>query len=126
MQIIEIDKDDDEELDKLLSQWLTVLGNIAEKGHFMAKMCITKGWARLLRHFKDGQTIREIFVPSHSVCSSWTNKFSSILFSQLLKNYYALDSAVKVLAFRHHHHKRLVLSRGEEWYHSNACHFGHW
>ena len=38
MQIIEIDKDDDAELDKLLSQWLTVLGNMAEKGHFMSRM----------------------------------------------------------------------------------------
>ena len=38
MQIIEIDKDDDAELDKLLSNWLTALGNIAEKGHFMARM----------------------------------------------------------------------------------------
>lgn len=38
MQIIEIDKDDDNELDKLLTQWLTVLGNIAEKGHFMSRM----------------------------------------------------------------------------------------
>ena len=64
MQII-VDKDDDEELTTAVSM-ATVLGNIAEKGHFMAKM-----WERtkrlLLLHFKDGQTIREIFVPSHSV-----------------------------------------------------------
>lgn len=38
MKIIEIDKDDDEELDLLLNNWLTVLGNIAEKGTLLARM----------------------------------------------------------------------------------------
>jgi len=38
MKIIEIDKDDDEELDLLLNNWLTVLGNIADKGNLLARM----------------------------------------------------------------------------------------
>ena len=38
MQIIEIDKDDDEELDALLTKWLTVLGNLSQKGTLLERM----------------------------------------------------------------------------------------
>ncbi len=38
MQIIEVDKDDEQELDTQLTRWLTVLGNIAEKGNLLSRM----------------------------------------------------------------------------------------
>ena len=63
MSIIEVDRDDDEELDKLLTRWLITLGKLVENEDLFARM-----WNRGKKMGKEiAKTIKNIFLHDKSI-----------------------------------------------------------